>query len=38
MESTLISRIKKKISPQNRRECNQDITVAETGKNNEKFF
>ena len=30
MQSTLISRVKKKISPKNRCECDQEITVAET--------
>ena len=30
MQSTLISRFKKKMSLKNRRECNQEITVAET--------
>ena len=29
MQSTLISRVKKKISPKNRCECDQEITVAE---------
>ena len=32
MQSTLISKIKKKISPKNRRECDQEITVGETEK------
>ena len=32
MQSTLISRVKKKISPKNRCECDQEITVAETEK------
>ena len=32
MQSTLISRVKKKMSPKNRREYNQEITVAETEK------
>ena len=29
MQSTLISRVKKKTSPKNRHECNQEITVTE---------
>ena len=37
MQSTLISRIKKKISPKNRHECNQEITVAETEKTIKSF-
>ena len=32
MQSTLISRVKKNISPKNRRDCNQEITVAEIEK------
>ena len=32
MQSTLISMVKKKISPKNRREFGQEITVAETEK------
>ena len=28
MQSTLISRVKNKISPKNRRECDQEITAA----------
>ena len=32
MQSTLISNIKKKVSPKNRRECDQEITVAEIEK------
>ena len=32
MQSTLISWVKKKISPENRRECDQEITVAEIEK------
>ena len=32
MQSTLISKVKKKISPKNRGECDQEITVAETEK------
>ena len=32
MQSTLISRVKKKISPKNRCECDQEITVAEIEK------
>ena len=32
MQSTLISKVKKKISPKNRRECDQEITVAEIEK------
>ena len=32
MQTTLISRIKNKISPKNRRECDQEITVAKFEK------
>ena len=32
MQSTLISSVKKKISPKKRRECNQEITISETEK------
>ena len=32
MQYTLISKVKKKISPKNRRECDQEITVTETEK------
>ena len=32
IQSTLISRVKKKISPKKRRECDQEITVAEIEK------
>ena len=37
MKSTRISRVKKKISPKNRHECDQEITVAET-KRAIKYF
>ena len=32
MQSNLISKFKKKISPQNRRDCDQEITSAENEK------
>ena len=37
LESTLISKIKKKISPKKRRECYQEITVAEYEKAKQSF-
>ena len=37
MQSILISRIKKKTSPKNRRECNQEITFAEIEKTIKSF-
>ena len=37
MQSTLISRIKKKTSLKNRRECNQEITFAEIEKTIKSF-
>ena len=37
MQSTLISKDKRKISPKIRRECNQKITVAETKKGIKSF-
>ena len=32
MQSTMISRVKNKISPKNKRECDQEITVTEIEK------